>query len=275
MKINPLYRRSVRTIVTIILPLALVLSACSSGSSSQSNGPIIGATQVGPAVSGAATDVSGANQAGGGAGTQAAYPAPAQGSGVNPAATAAANNPSSYPAPGQAQTPQALLPAGTAYPEPSGANTATPPAQQPTSQAQGMMPNPCEVVTKADAQAALGQPVSDGVEKTDTLMGMQGSACTYVAANGNQTQRVLVVLTRYSDNAQALQVYSTAMQGAQAAKTQFNKITDLGDAAFTAPWSVLVLKGNTLMAIELITSLQSNDPTTAVDLARVAVKRLQ
>lgn len=142
--------------------------------------------------------------------------------------------------------------------------------------------NPCALVTKAEAEAAIGEPVDDGQVK-DGAAPLGQTICWYGASAEISTGFVQISVVQNDAMAPELKKRSyTAKQlftDTRAAYTGAAPLTGIGDDAFLGRGEVQVLKGDVQMSI-MAASKRLGDPTATATtdalttLARSAVTRI-
>lgn len=98
----------------------------------------------------------------------------------------------------------------------------------------------CNIITKADVEAALGSPVAAG-------QGTSGAACRYTSSSGGEDQAVLVLLTDEPNNKEIFD-RTTSARGME-------PLPGVGDKAFINKGGqgvqAFVLKGNKIVVVVL------------------------
>jgi hypothetical protein len=158
-------------------------------------------------------------------------------------------------------SPQATGAPSTAEPE---ATAESGPTEEPQDGETATGVNPCDLVTKGEAETALGASVGEPkVEDTPPV-----SACTYETANFETVQ---VVLTTFEDAGQAQDAFQSAID-----INGYEEISGIGDRAYNAQpiFDISVLKGKYDVSIDLALPDDQDEMAVAEDLARTAVDRL-
>jgi hypothetical protein len=163
--------------------------------------------------------------------------------------------------PGVVASPQATAAPSSTEP----VATAEPgPTEQPQGGETAAGVNPCDLVTKGEAEAALGASVGEPkVEDTPPV-----SACTYETANFETVQ---VVVTTFEDAGQARDAFQSAID-----INGYEEISGIGDRAYNAQpiFDISVLKGKYDVSIDVALPDDQDEMAVAQDLARTAVDRL-
>jgi hypothetical protein len=141
--------------------------------------------------------------------------------------------------------------------------TAPPPAK--TSVAAAPAVDACALLTRAEAEAALGMPVGDPVRGDVPPM----YSCSYVTAN--RLNNISVGATSYSDTRQAYDSYAMAVK-----INGYEEFEGLGDRAYKSPVSdVTVLKGRYELKVDVTLSIPKEEQVKkAREIAATALARL-
>jgi hypothetical protein len=112
--------------------------------------------------------------------------------------------------------------------------------------------NPCSLVTKDEAEAALGKPVADG-ERPDVA---QGLICQFVGSQGNDVWQLQVLVTQSGSAAAMTSAFASAKQSV--AETNPEDVSGVGDEAFWIPGAnqLNVRQGNTYLIVSGDASLE-------------------
>ena len=150
---------------------------------------------------------------------------------------------------------------GTARPEPEAAPAPKPEAARP----QPAAVDACALVTKADAEAALGTPVGDPVRGDVPPV----YSCSYATAD--RLNNVSVNVTSYSDARQAYDSHLMAVK-----INNYEELPGLGDRAYRSLVSdVTVLKGRFELSVDVSLSIPKDEQVKkARELASRGLERL-
>lgn len=124
--------------------------------------------------------------------------------------------------------------------------------------------DPCDLVTKADAETALGAPAGEPkMENTPPV-----SACSYETADFNSVE---VLLTTFENADQAEDAFQMAID-----INDYPEVSGLGDRAYDSRpiFDVTVLKGRYEVDVTVNLEGDETDFETAKELAATAVERL-
>lgn len=90
---------------------------------------------------------------------------------------------------------------------------------------------PCTILSKADAEAALGKPVQAGHADPGLTDPAAGNSCTYLAAGAGAAGSVSLAFFSFPDS-DAAQAYLARLKGA---RSQAQTVAGIGQAAFFLP----------------------------------------
>jgi hypothetical protein len=129
----------------------------------------------------------------------------------------------------------------------------------------------CQLLTRAEIQSALGQPVPEGLKDDGTTGEMKFSHCTYFKEKGSQLTTMLLTVWTYKSEDVVKQSFEASIKEAG----DMEKVTGVGDGAFW--WkdktTFFVIKDNHMVSMFLGEDVASLE--AAKKLAGIAVKRLQ
>lgn len=105
--------------------------------------------------------------------------------------------------------------------------------------------NPCSLVTKDEAEAALGKPVADG-ERPDVA---QGLICQFVGTQGSDVWQLQVLVTQSGSAESMTSAFASAKESV--AETNPEDVSGIGDEAFWIPGAnqLNIRQGNTYLII--------------------------
>ena len=184
--------------------------------------------------------------------------------------------------PGAQPAPTSGLPAATAQPTSAPVTAATAVAEAPTAPPAGNATSvdACALLSKADAEKILGQPVKDPESPVQGSADFNVSSCVYHTQTGTALDRVALVVwvVASGDAAYAKTAFETDKQKVPA---NYNAdpvdVAGVGDAAYWVAGAgnqLMVLKGT--VQFSLLASTQKGDTASPeiVDLAKLVISRL-